>query len=198
MFVRLLCVATLVAVVSVATASDLPVRYTVQEKPLKKSGVVGTPLTFTLYRFGLHEAGLPGRRRDRERRVDLAPQAADAERWREGSDDGRPADYAVWRHGERERVPHRNGGRHRAERSDVPVSDERRSGGGSADAAGSRQQRYRVGRSGVRAELSVLELRNHVLPGIDAFGAMLDLGWAWFRVSYRSNSPLLLESGMLG
>jgi hypothetical protein len=35
--------------VSLAAASDLPVTYAVQEKALKVSGVVGTPLTFALY-----------------------------------------------------------------------------------------------------------------------------------------------------
>jgi hypothetical protein len=33
-----------------ARASDLPVTYAVQDKPLKTSAVAGTPLTFTLYR----------------------------------------------------------------------------------------------------------------------------------------------------
>ena len=34
---------------ALVSASDLPVTYAVQEKPLKTSGIAGTPLTFTLY-----------------------------------------------------------------------------------------------------------------------------------------------------
>lgn len=48
--IRLLSAALFaVTVVSIAHAADLPVTYAVQEKPLKKLGVAGTPLTFTLY-----------------------------------------------------------------------------------------------------------------------------------------------------
>jgi hypothetical protein len=47
MLVRL-SVAMLVCA-TLAHASDLPVTYAVQEKPLKASGVAGSPLTFTLY-----------------------------------------------------------------------------------------------------------------------------------------------------
>jgi hypothetical protein len=49
MMIRLVSLGVLVLGVSLATASDLPVTYAVQEKPLKTSGIAGTPLTFTLY-----------------------------------------------------------------------------------------------------------------------------------------------------
>jgi hypothetical protein len=39
----------MLVVCAVATARELPVTYAVQEKPLKVSGIAGTPLTFTLY-----------------------------------------------------------------------------------------------------------------------------------------------------
>lgn len=37
------------AVSALADAGDLPVTYSVQDKPLKTSAIAGTPLTFTLY-----------------------------------------------------------------------------------------------------------------------------------------------------
>jgi hypothetical protein len=49
MFARLLSVGIVVLGASLATASELPVTYTVQDKPLRKSGIAGTPLTFTLF-----------------------------------------------------------------------------------------------------------------------------------------------------
>jgi len=45
----LLLVASFVILAASAHASDLAVTYTVQDKPLKKLAVAGTPLTFTLY-----------------------------------------------------------------------------------------------------------------------------------------------------
>jgi len=64
MFARLLSVGISLLTFALASAGDLPVTYSVEEKPLKTLGLAGTPLTFTLYSDGacsqqIHQAVVP-------------------------------------------------------------------------------------------------------------------------------------------